>query len=251
MLLLAGLLPWPPGLRSGCQLGCDHCPDLYCSVYSRFDCDLAWFGWFGSDRGYGCDANILIFERLREEQDRRHGSADGDGQAYSQAFITILDANLTTFITALILFYFGSGPVQGFGGTLMIGILASMFGAIYLGRLLTDFFYRKQEKAKVFHLGVPNPRLSEKRKPAFALSLIVAIVGFGYFLFGKDSFNSNFDIDFTGGNQLQVTFGNEFNVEEVDQKFAQAFESDKEGNDLLNPANIQVLPYLKTRQWCW
>ncbi|TES92928.1 MAG: protein translocase subunit SecD [Candidatus Cloacimonadota bacterium] len=89
--------------------------------------------------GASIDANVLIFERIREEL--RSGKTVGSAIAagYQKAFITILDANLTTFITALILYFFGTGPIKGFAVTLGIGILANFFTAIVITRMIFDF----------------------------------------------------------------------------------------------------------------
>jgi SecD/SecF fusion protein len=89
--------------------------------------------------GAAIDANVLIFERIREElrSGKTVGAAISSG--YQKAFITILDANLTTFITALILYFFGTGPIKGFAITLGIGILANFFTAIVVTRMIFDF----------------------------------------------------------------------------------------------------------------
>lgn len=89
--------------------------------------------------GAAIDANVLIFERIREElrTGKTVGSAISSG--YQKAFVTILDANLTTFITALILYFFGTGPIKGFAITLGIGILANFFTAIVVTRMIFDF----------------------------------------------------------------------------------------------------------------
>jgi preprotein translocase subunit SecD len=90
--------------------------------------------------GMAVDANVLIFERIREEL--RLGKtprAAVDG-GYSKALVTILDANITTLIAALVLFQFGTGPVKGFAVTLSIGIIASLFTAIFITRLIFDYF---------------------------------------------------------------------------------------------------------------
>jgi len=84
------------------------------------------------------DANVLIFERIREEATTGKTLAAAIDTGYKRAFTAIFDANLTTFITGIILYQFGSGPVQGFALTLMIGIVASMFSAIVITRVISD-----------------------------------------------------------------------------------------------------------------
>lgn len=93
--------------------------------------------------GMAVDANVLIFERVREELRTGKTVRAGIDAGYSRAFRTILDANLTTLITALVLYQFGTGPIKGFAVTLSIGIVCSMFAAIVITRLFFDFFVEK------------------------------------------------------------------------------------------------------------
>ena len=88
--------------------------------------------------GMAVDANVLIFERIREELDRGKSVWAAIETGYGRAFVTILDANVTTLIAAIVLFNFGTGPVKGFATTLMIGIGASMFTAIYVSRAIFE-----------------------------------------------------------------------------------------------------------------
>ncbi|MBN2645296.1 MAG: protein translocase subunit SecD [Desulfuromonadaceae bacterium] len=101
--------------------------------------------------GMAVDANVLIFERVREEL--RHGKTARNAidAGFAKAFVTIVDANITTLIAALVLFQFGTGPVKGFAVTLSIGILASMFTAIFVARWIFDLFLegRKVEKLSI------------------------------------------------------------------------------------------------------
>ena len=90
--------------------------------------------------GMAVDANILIFERIREEIDKGRSLDSAKDEGFSKALSAILDTNITTFITGLILFYFGSGPIQGFAMTLMIGILATLFTAIMVSRAIIEMF---------------------------------------------------------------------------------------------------------------
>jgi len=90
--------------------------------------------------GMAVDANVLIFERIREEMRTGKTPRAAIAGGYSKAFITIIDANITTLIAALVLFQFGTGPVKGFAVTLSIGIIASMFTAIFVTRIVYDYF---------------------------------------------------------------------------------------------------------------
>ena len=93
--------------------------------------------------GMAVDANVLIFERIREELDKGKSTRSAIDIGYGRAFITILDANVTTFIAAVVLYNFGSGPIKGFATTLMIGIAASMFTAIFVTRTIFEVLLDK------------------------------------------------------------------------------------------------------------
>ncbi|MGQ9471263.1 MAG: protein translocase subunit SecD [Candidatus Aminicenantales bacterium] len=96
--------------------------------------------------GMAVDANILIFERIREELAAGKGVMSSLSAGFSRAFRTILDSNLTTVIAAIFLFQFGTGPVKGFAVTLIIGILASMFTAVFVSRLIFDFVLSRKRR---------------------------------------------------------------------------------------------------------
>ena len=89
--------------------------------------------------GMAVDANVLIFERIREELRTGKTPRSAVDGGFSKALLTILDANITTVIVALVLFQFGTGPVKGFAVTLTVGIIASLFTALFVSRLIFDF----------------------------------------------------------------------------------------------------------------
>ena len=93
--------------------------------------------------GMAVDANVLIFERIREETLAGRGPIGAIDAGYKRALTTIIDSNLTTLIASVLLFAFGSGPIKGFAVTLSIGILTSMFTAIMVTRLLIVFWLRR------------------------------------------------------------------------------------------------------------
>ena len=99
--------------------------------------------------GMAVDANVLIFERIREELKRAKGPARAIELGYEKALSAITDANITTFITAVILFAMGSGPVRGFSVTLGIGILTSVFSAIFVTRVLIAIWYDRRRPKTV------------------------------------------------------------------------------------------------------
>jgi len=94
--------------------------------------------------GMAVDANVLVFERIREEIRAGRGPARAIELGYEKALSAIIDANITTFITAVILFLMGSGPVKGFAVTLALGIITSVFTAIYITRLMIVFWFERR-----------------------------------------------------------------------------------------------------------
>jgi preprotein translocase subunit SecD len=99
--------------------------------------------------GMAIDANVLIFERIREELRKAKTVRSAIDSGYDRAFTTILDANLTTLITAVVLWQFGTGPIKGFATTLSIGIIASMFTALVFSRMIFDLWTRSGRVKKL------------------------------------------------------------------------------------------------------
>jgi SecD/SecF fusion protein len=152
--------------------------------------------------GMAVDANILIFARIREEKARGRGLAQAVQAGYQRAFWTIFDANVTTLITAYILFKFGSGSVKGFAVVLAIGIIASFFTAVYVSRLVMTALIRKgivkELRMMALFTDLKIDFMAKKRQFA-TLSVICLVVGTGALMFrGKDSLG----LDFTGGGRL-------------------------------------------------
>jgi preprotein translocase subunit SecD len=94
------------------------------------------------------DANVLIFERMREEE-RKRTAAEAFAAGYEKAWSAILDANITTGIAAMVLYQFGTGPIKGFAVTLGLGIISSMYTAIVVTRLIFEFLYQRKQGANV------------------------------------------------------------------------------------------------------
>jgi preprotein translocase subunit SecD len=99
--------------------------------------------------GMAVDANVLVFERIREELRTAKGPARAIELGYEKALSAIVDANITTFITAVILYVMGSGPVRGFAVTLGFGILTSVFTAIFVTRLLIVIWFERRRPKKI------------------------------------------------------------------------------------------------------
>ena len=156
--------------------------------------------------GMAVDANVLIFERIREELRKGKTIRAAIETGYARAFLTIIDANVTTLIAALVLFQFGTGPVKGFAVTLSIGIFASVFTAIVVTRLVFDLLTKRRTFRTITMMSfVKDTSLGfiGKRRFAFAASIAVILLGMTFFVVrGKD----NFGIDFVPGTILQMRF---------------------------------------------
>ncbi len=156
--------------------------------------------------GMAVDANILIFERVREEL--RLGKKPGNALlgGYEKAFSTIVDANVTTLITAAILIWLGTGPVKGFGVTLAIGICSSVFCALVVSRFLLETLVFKTGVKKILGWGLPGPfsiDFLRFRKPAFLTSWLIVAAGVVATVLHWDNL---FGIDFVGGDEITVSF---------------------------------------------
>lgn len=156
--------------------------------------------------GMAVDANVLIFERIREEFEAGKTIRSAIASGYQKAFLTILDSNLTTLITAIILFRFGTGPIRGFAVTLSIGIIASMFTALVVTRCIFDLLasHGRLNDIKMLRLiGTTKIDFIGKKKIAYLLSAAMIVLGlFIFFSRGE----RNFGIDFSGGTLQQFRF---------------------------------------------
>jgi SecD/SecF fusion protein len=163
--------------------------------------------------GMAVDANVLIFERIREELQAGKSLRGAIAAGYNKAFGTILDSNLTTLISAVILYYLGTGPVKGFGVTLAIGLGTSMFTALVVTRLIFDFLVTKniiKSLPMLQFVKTTSIDFLKWAKPAFVASWLLILVGIGYgFKRGQDVMG----VDFAGGDSLTLAF---------DQKVPQA-----------------------------
>lgn len=156
--------------------------------------------------GMGVDANILIFERIREELRSGKSMKNATAGAFQKVTSTIVDANVTTLITATILIWLGTGPVKGFGVTLAIGICASIFCALVVTRFLVDFLVHRMGVSNVLGLSLfPEKKLDffQYRKPAFAASWLLVLAGVVSVVMHHDNILGK---DFTGGDEMTVNY---------------------------------------------
>ena len=156
--------------------------------------------------GMAVDANILIFERIREELREGKTLKAALTGGFDKVFSTILDANITTLLVSLVMVFFGTGPVKGFGTTLAIGVVTTMFCALVVSRLLLELLIETNLIKKFPMLSIANkPKIPflKFRKPAFATSWLIVVIGV-VGLVGK--WDSVFGIDFTGGDEVSLSF---------------------------------------------
>ncbi|MFT6049381.1 MAG: SecD/SecF fusion protein [Patiriisocius sp.] len=177
--------------------------------------------------GISVDANVLIFERIREELYKGKSQKDAIKDGFSNALSSILDANITTGLTGLILLVFGTGPIKGFATTLLIGILTSLFTAIFITRLFVDR-YTKNGKPLNFSTGLTKNFLRDvsvnflgKRKMAYVISGLLILASIGSLLTN----GLNQGVDFVGGRTYTVRFEQDVNANKVEEGLIAKFES--------------------------
>jgi SecD/SecF fusion protein len=153
--------------------------------------------------GMAIDANVLIFQRIREELKAGKGVQGAVETGYSKAFGTIIDANLTTLIVSVILMTMGTGPVKGFGVTLTVGICASMFTALVVTRLVFDVFKNFGAGQGLRLMEQPRFNFMGSAKIAFGISWLLVIAGIAY---GVSRGSDAMGVDFKGGDQITLEF---------------------------------------------
>ena len=154
--------------------------------------------------GMAVDANILIFDRIREEMDKGRNVKQASKEGFERAMPAILDANITTFLTALILYRVGTGPVRGFAVTLMCGIVVSVFAALVITRVLVHFALEKGTRAFPMGQWMVKAGYSflDKAKVALAGSVVLIVAGLA--LFAATPASQKLGIDFVGGAEARL-----------------------------------------------
>ncbi len=190
---------------------------LVLGALAAFDATLTLPGIAGIilTMGMAVDANVLIFERIREELNKGKNLSTAIAQGYQHAFVTIIDANLTTLFTALILMQVGTGPVKGFAVTLSIGIFTSVFTALFLTRLIFDYFerfFKFKTMTMCSWLKKPNFDFLGKRKIAFVISVVLIVFSL---VFCLTKGGNMLGIDFTGGTQFTFSYQKRVPIQEI------------------------------------
>jgi SecD/SecF fusion protein len=175
--------------------------------------------------GMSVDANVLIFERIREELKAGKGLRLAVSDGYKNAYSAIIDANVTTLLTGIILYIFGTGPIQGFATTLIIGILTSLFCAIFITRLIFIWFLDRNKTISFATKLTENAfnnihyKFINQRKPFYLISGVVILLGIGSLL----TRGLSQGIDFTGGRTYIVRFEEPVSTAEVQSSLFTVF----------------------------
>ena len=198
-------------------------------ILSSFQAALTMSGIAGMvlALGMAVDANVLIYERTKEELRAGKGVKKALADGYSNAFSAIFDSNLTSIITGVILFNFGTGPIRGFATTLIIGILISFFTAVFMTRLVYEYFMNKDKWLNLTFSSKISKNLMTnihfdfmgRNKQWFTITGIVLVICIGS-LFVRGLSQS---IDFTGGRNFKVQFENAVEPEQVRELIASKF----------------------------
>ncbi len=219
MIYMCGIYGLIPGMVANCALILNFFFTL--GVLTSFQAALTMSGIAGMvlSLGMAVDANVLIYERTKEElaQGKQLKTAIADG--YGNALSAIVDSNVTSIITGIILFYFGTGPIRGFATTLIIGLLASLFTAVCLTRMVYEHFLNRDKWTKLTFVTKlsknfmkhPKFRFMSAYKYSFiifAVALLVSFVSFG-------TRGLSQGIDFSGGRNFVVQFEQQVEPETV------------------------------------
>ncbi len=175
--------------------------------------------------GMAVDANVIIYERIKEELREGKGISLAIKDGFSRAYSAIIDGQLTTIITGIVLFVFGTGPVQGFATTLIIGIITSIFCSIFITRLLIEWIVAKRGSISFSHKWSENFLCNthvdflSKRKIAYAISVVAIVLSIAsFFVRGL-----NLGAEFTGGRAYVVRFDKPVSAEAVRASMEETF----------------------------
>ena len=219
MIYMCSMYGIIPGMVANCALFVNFFFTL--GILTSFQAALTMSGIAGMvlSLGMAVDANVLIYERTKEELRAGKTTKAALADGYSNAFSAIFDSNLTSIITGIILFYFGTGPIRGFATTLIIGILCSFFTAVFLTRIVYEHFMNKDKwlnltfTTNISKNIMKNPAynfMGSAKKSFTVFGAIIAICVVSFFVRGLAQ-----SIDFTGGRNFVVQFEKQVEPETV------------------------------------
>ena len=219
-----------PGLASGLALLIYT--GLVLIILNAFEVTLTLPGIAGIILGIGMavDANVIIFARVREEMARGRSVKNSLKIGFQKALSAILDGNITTLIAAAVLWFKGSGTVKGFAQTLAIGIIASMFTALVITRLIVNAFYAVGLRSEKLYYRPKKERepidFLSKKKVFFTISLVLIAAGVITIGInegrGKGAFA--YSLEFQGGTSTNVTFDKDYSIDEIDKEIVPVVE---------------------------
>ena len=202
--------------------------------------------------GMSVDANVIIFERIKEELNKGKGlkASISHGFSFKGALSAIIDANITTMLTGVILYVFGTGPVKGFAYTLMVGIVTSLFTAVFITRLLIDW-YAAKGKLFTFNTSITKNwfknegiEFLKKRKIAYVISATIILIGIGSLYMN----GLNYGVDFVGGRSYVVKFEKPTNASEVANTLKDVFGSAPEVKTYGEASQLKVTTKYKIEE---
>ena len=227
MVFMCSMYGFIPGMIANSALFLNFFFTL--GILSSFQAALTMSGIAGMvlSLGMAVDANVLIYERTKEELRSGKGVKKALADGYSNAFSAIFDSNLTSIITGVILFYFGTGPIRGFATTLIIGILCSFFTAVFMTRLVYEHFMNKDKLLNLTFTSKISRKLFVNtnfdfmggNKKWFPVTGAILVICIGSFAIRRLSQS----IDFTGGRNFKVQFEQPVEPEQVRELIAEKF----------------------------
>lgn len=201
--------------------------------------------------GLAVDANILIFERVREELALGKGTSIAIKEGFKHAMSSIIDSNITLLLLGIILYAFGSGPVQGFATTLCVGIIASLFSAILITRVIFEWMLERKMEIPFDTTATRNAFKNisfdfvGKRKVYYAISTVIIVAGIAmYFKHG----GLNLGVDFKGGRTYQVRFDKDVNTEDIKKALVAPFEGSAEAKTLGSASQVKITTTYKVSE---
>ncbi len=247
-VLLMGYMIAMYGFKAGMVANCALILNFFFSfgVLTSFGAALTLSGLAGMvlTLGMAVDANVLIFERTKEELRAGKNMQNAVHEGYSKAFSAILDSNVTTVLTGIILYNFGTGPIKGFATTLIIGIVCSFFTAVWLTRIVFEHFVNNGKWQNLTFTTPLSKNLMQGTHFNFMgkykMSFIIFGVAAAICAVSLATRHLSQSIDFTGGRNYKVEFVNPVQPEAVEKAIETTFENNKKGEDAVTVTVIAI-----------
>ena len=245
MIYMCVMYGFRPGMVANCALLLNFFFTL--GILTSLQAALTMSGIAGMvlTLGMAVDANVLIYERTKEELKGGKNIKNAVAAGYSNAFSAIFDSNLTSIITGIILFYFGTGPIKGFATTLMIGIVCSFFTAVWLTRICYEHFLNRDKWTGITFTTSVSKNMMQGTKFNFMGAYKKSFLGFGIFLLVcLASFflrGLSQSIDFTGGRNYKVEFVNPVAPEDIRAALANKFQERVASEEDVDKVTTQVI----------